>query len=93
TNAAKLLHNSSQFHHILQLLLTCGNLISGDFNAQMVKGFRTSSIMEMAEFKFPPPSETSLIDVVARAINKHFIDLAKFVENTTIVVKAGRGKF
>uniref|UniRef100_A0A0M3J283 FH2 domain-containing protein n=1 Tax=Anisakis simplex TaxID=6269 RepID=A0A0M3J283_ANISI len=45
-NAAKLLHTSTEFHYILQILLTCGNLISGDFNAQIIKGFRTSSLVD-----------------------------------------------
>lgn len=93
TKAAKLLQNSSEFHNILQLVLTCGNLISGDFNAQIVKGFRTSCLINMCSFKFPPPSEATLLSVVAEAISKHFPEIVKFGEQIPIIEKAARASF
>ncbi|VDM38290.1 unnamed protein product [Toxocara canis] len=93
TAAAKLLHNSAEFHNVLQLLLTCGNLISGDFNAQIVKGFRTSCLVEMCSFKFPSPSELSLLSVVAECISKHFPELEKFMEHIPIIEKAAKSNF
>lgn len=93
TAAAKLLHNSAEFHNILQLLLTCGNLISGDFNAQIIKGFRTSCLLEMCSFKFPPPSESTLISILAECILKHFPELEKFMEHIPIIEKAAQTNF
>ena len=50
-SAAKLMQNSTELHGIVQLLLTYGNFISGDFNAQLVKGFRTSCLLDVSLFR------------------------------------------
>ncbi|VDD89659.1 unnamed protein product [Enterobius vermicularis] len=91
--AAKLLQNSSEFHNIVQLLLTYGNFVSGDFNAQLVKGFRTSCLLELSMFKFPTMPETTLLNVVAETISKHFPELAKFGEQIPIIEKAAKANF
>lgn len=67
-NAAKTLKNSSEFHTILHLLLTFGNLINGDFNAQLIEGFRPSRISEMCEFRFP--NGIKLLDALISQIEK-----------------------
>lgn len=73
-----MLQNSSEFHTILHLLLTFGNLINGDFNGQLVEGFQPSKILEMCAFKFP--NGVTLLEALADRIerftvNDFFFDL------------------
>ena len=90
TTAAKTLHNSPEFHTILQLLLTCGNFINGDFNSQLVEGFKTSSIVDMCRFKFP--NGVTLMDVLTDRINDKFPELKQFQELFKLTDAASKGK-
>lgn len=46
--AAKTLIESDVLFALLHLFLTCGNIICGDFNAQTIKGYRTSCILQVS---------------------------------------------
>lgn len=43
-------------------------------------------------FKFPTMPETTLLNVVAETISKHFPELAKFGEQIPIIEKAAKGE-
>lgn len=68
-----MLQNSSEFHTILHLLLTFGNLINGDFNAQLIEGFRLSRIREMCKFEFP--NGVTLLEALIDRIEKFTVCL------------------
>jgi len=91
TTAAKTLHNSPEFHTILQLLLTCGNFINGDFNSQLVEGFKTSCIVDICDFQFP--NGTTLLDVLAERIQDKFPELKQFQEKFKVIEVASKVEF
>uniref|UniRef100_A0A915DDI0 FH2 domain-containing protein n=1 Tax=Ditylenchus dipsaci TaxID=166011 RepID=A0A915DDI0_9BILA len=91
TTAAKVLQNSSEFHTILHILLTCGNLINGDFNAQLVEGFRPSRILDFCSLEFP--SGLTLLDVLAERMHQKFSELKKVVAQCSILEKASKVDF
>ncbi|VDK27638.1 unnamed protein product, partial [Anisakis simplex] len=47
----------------------------------------------MCSFKFPAPSELSLLNVVAECISKHFPELEKFMEHVSVIEKAAKLNF
>ncbi|KAI1731858.1 formin homology 2 domain-containing protein [Ditylenchus destructor] len=89
--AAKLLQNSSEFHTILHILLTCANLINGDFNSQLVEGFRPSRILEICEFVFP--TGDSLLDVLADRIVHRFPELKSFCDQYSTLDRASKVEY
>lgn len=97
-SAAKILQNSTEFHSILHLLLTCGNLINGDFNSQLVEGFKPSKISEMCAFNFfvfhnESNKKISLLEVLAGCIAKRFMHLQRFCEKCKSIEAASKSKF
>uniref|UniRef100_A0A914HAB9 FH2 domain-containing protein n=1 Tax=Globodera rostochiensis TaxID=31243 RepID=A0A914HAB9_GLORO len=90
--AAKLLFNSAEFHTILHVLLTCVNLVNGDFASQLVKGFRLLRLPEMCSFRFPDGS--TLLKVLAQILRRHFPDdLDTFLKRTKVVEEAAKVEF
>jgi hypothetical protein len=88
--AAKLLFNSAQFHTLLHLLLTSVNLISGNFNAQLVKGFHPSRIGAICAFRFP--NGDTLLEVLAQIVRKSFPELLSFTgKHCNAVGEAAKG--
>lgn len=96
-SSAKTLRNSSEFHTILHLLLTCGNLINGDFNGQLVKGFKPSRISEMCEFNFlifqnESNKKVTLLEILAACIVKKFMHLKLFCEKCKSLKASSQSK-
>lgn len=91
SSASKLLHNSSEFHTIVQLILVCANVINGDLNSELIAGFRISSIVEICSFKLS--NGTSLLDLLAVRINRKFSELKSFFSYHTIIEAASNSKF
>jgi hypothetical protein len=89
--ASELLHNSSEFHTIVQLLIICANVINGDLNAELIAGFRASSISELCAFKLT--NGLTLLDLLASRINQKFPELKSFASNYSIIEAAANSKF
>uniref|UniRef100_A0A1I8ABB4 FH2 domain-containing protein n=1 Tax=Steinernema glaseri TaxID=37863 RepID=A0A1I8ABB4_9BILA len=91
SQAAKLLHRSMAFSSVLQLALICGNFVCGYFNAQIVRGFRTSTINELCEFKIS--EQETLLDVLATSLHKEALSLDDFLSHLDLFEKVGEAEF
>ncbi|KAI6192676.1 Formin-homology and zinc finger domains protein 1 [Aphelenchoides fujianensis] len=91
TNASKMLHNSSEFHTIIQLLLICSNVINGDLNSGLLGGFRISTMGEMCAYKFPNGS--TLMNFLAQRIHTNFPELKAFAAQHSSIEAAANTQF
>ncbi|KAI6226476.1 Formin-homology and zinc finger domains protein 1 [Aphelenchoides fujianensis] len=91
TNASKMLHNSSEFHTIVQLLLICSNVINGDLNSGLLGGFRISTMGEMCAYKFPNGS--TLMNFLAQRIHSNFPELKAFAAQHSSIEAAANTQF
>ncbi|TKR78123.1 hypothetical protein L596_018982 [Steinernema carpocapsae] len=90
--AAKMVQNSMAFNSVLQLTLICGNYVCGYFNAQIVRGFRTSTINELCQFKIS--ENETLLDVLADALQKDAsFGPSDFTDNLELFEKVGNVEF
>ncbi|CAK5078217.1 unnamed protein product [Meloidogyne enterolobii] len=84
SSAATLLYNSPHFHMLLHLLLIAINLLSGDFTIKLIKAFRPSKLQSICSFIFP--NGFSLLQILAKIVEKHYPELANFVSNEKSLV-------
>ncbi|CAD5216108.1 unnamed protein product [Bursaphelenchus okinawaensis] len=67
------LSNSTEFHRVLQLLLTIINVVNGHTNLDLIHGFRTSKVSEICGQKLSNGQD--LMECLADAVAKNFSDI------------------